>query len=121
MRRAEVPTNRVQVNAADLQEQLCEAALYDSGRPLDLKMIGSVIGARSEDKIRGIATAVAERYRMAGSPIQVVELPDGRFVMQLKAEFGKHVRKLPNRPILTPGPLRTLFFIALKQPVTKSA
>jgi len=57
---------------------------------------------------------------MAGSPIQVVELPDGRFVMQLKAEFAKHVRKLANRPLLTPGPLRTLSFIALKQPVTQS-
>jgi len=83
-------------------------------------MIGSVIGARSEDKIRTIATAVSERYRLAGSPIQVVELPDGRFVMQLKAEFAKHVRKLASRPLLTPGPLRTLSFIALKQPVTQS-
>jgi segregation and condensation protein B len=104
----------------DLQQQLCEAALYVSGRPLDLKMIGSVIGARSEDKIRATAAAVSERYKLAGSPIQVVELPDGRFVMQLKAEFAKHVRKLSNRPLLTPGPLRTLSFIAIKQPVTQS-
>ena len=117
---AQVSTNTAQQKTADLQQQLCEAALYVSGRPLDLKMIGSVIGARSEDKIRGIATAVSERYRSAGSPIQVVELPDGRFVMQLKAEFAKHVRKLASRPLLTPGPLRTLSFIALKQPVTQS-
>ncbi len=117
---AQVSTNTVQLKTADLQQQLCEAALYVSGRPLDLKMIGSVIGARSEDKIRGVAAAVSERYRTAGSPIQVVELPDGRFVMQLKAEFAKHVRKLANRPLLTPGPLRTLSFIALKQPVTQS-
>ena len=117
---AQVSTNTAQLKTADLQQQLCEAALYVSGRPLDLKMIGSVIGARSEDKIRGIATAVSERYRSSGSPIQVVELPDGRFVMQLKAEFAKHVRKLASRPLLTPGPLRTLSFIALKQPVTQS-
>src|SRR2546422_10501781 len=39
--------------------------------------------------------------------------------MQLKAEFAKHVRKLANRPLLTPGPLRTLSFIALKQPLTQ--
>jgi len=117
---AQVSTNTAQQKTADLQQQLCEAALYVSGRPLDLKMIGSVIGARSEDKIRGIATAVSERYRSSGSPIQVVELPDGRFVMQLRAEFAKHVRKLASRPLLTPGPLRTLSFIALKQPVTQS-
>ena len=105
---------------AHLQQQLCEAALYVSGRPLDLKTIGTVIGARSEDKIRGIAQAVSERYRSTDSPVQVVELPDGRFVMQLKAEFAKHVRKLANRPLLTPGPLRTLSFIALKQPVQQA-
>ena len=116
----QVSTEQTQAKTAGLQQQLCEAALYVSGRPLDLKTIGSVIGARSEDKIRGIASAVSERYRTANSPLQVVELPDGRFVMQLKAEFAKHVRKLANRPLLTPGPLRTLSFIALKQPITQS-
>src|SRR5207237_2557223 len=103
-----------------LQQQLCEAALYVSGRPLDFKTIGAVIGARSEEKIRSIARAIAERYAKLDSPVQVLELPDGRFVMQLKGEFAKHVRKLANRPLLTPGPLRTLSFIAFKQPVTQS-
>ncbi len=102
------------------QQQLCEAALYVSGRPLDLKTIGSVIGARSEEKIRSIARAIAERYAKLDSPVQVVELPDGRFVMQLRPEFAKHVRKLSNRALLTPGPLRTLSFIALRQPIPQS-
>lgn len=91
-----------------------------SGRPLDLKTIGSIIGARSEEKIRTIAKAVAERYKTSNSPLQVLELPDGRFVMQLRAEFARHVKKLSNRPLLTPGPLRTLSFIALRQPVTQA-
>src|SRR3989449_9887890 len=103
-----------------VQQQLCEAALYVSGRPLDLKTLGSVIGARSEDKIRTVSQAVAERYRGADSPIQVLELPDGRFVMQLKGEFARTVKKLATRPLLTPGPLRTLSFIALRQPVPQA-
>jgi len=103
-----------------LQQQLCEAALYVSGRPLDFKTIGSVIGARSEEKIRSIARAIADRYTKIDSPIQVLELPDGRFVMQLRPEFVKNVRKLSNRPLLTPGPLRTLSFIALRQPISQS-
>src|SRR5947199_4550357 len=103
-----------------LQQQLCEAALYVSGRPLGFKTIGSVIGARSEEKIRSIARYIAERYAKLDSPVQVLELPDGRFVMQLRPEFAKHVRKLSNRPLLTPGPLRTLSFIALRQPISQS-
>src|SRR6266581_3812088 len=103
-----------------VQQQLCEAALYVSGRPLDLKTLGSIIGARSEDKIRVVAQAVAERFRSVDSPIQVFELPDGRFVMQLKGEFAREVKRLANRPLLTPGPLRTLSFIALRQPVPQA-
>src|SRR5712691_3779161 len=103
-----------------LQQQLVEAALYVSGRPLDFKTIGSVIGARSEEKIRSIARAIAERYTRMNSPVQVLELPDGRFVMQLRPEFVKNVRKLSNRPLLTPAPLRTLSFIALRQPISQS-
>lgn len=94
--------------------------MYVSGRPLDLKTIGSIIGARSEDKIKAIALAVAERYKAGDSPIQVLELPDGRFVMQLRGEVAKHVKRLANRPLLTPGPLRTLSFVALRQPVTQA-
>src|SRR6266704_2858171 len=103
-----------------LQQQLCEAALYVSGRPLDFKTIGAVIGARSEEKIRSIARAISQRYASMDSPVQVLELPDGRFVMQLRPEFVKNVRKLSNRPLLTPGPLRTLSFIALRQPISQS-
>src|SRR5437764_6276703 len=102
------------------QQQLCEAALYVSGRPLDIKTIGSIIGARSEEKIKSLVRTIAERYSKSESPIQVLELPDGRFVMQLRPEFAKHVRKLSNRPLLTPGPLRTLSFIALRQPIPQS-
>src|SRR5436853_2227186 len=107
-------------SSLSLQQQLCEAALYVSGRPLDFKTIGAVIGARSEEKIRSIARTIAERYAKLDSPVQVLELPDGRFVMQLRPEFAKHVRKLSNRPLLTPGPLRTLSFIALRQPIPQS-
>ena len=47
-------------------------------------------------------------------------MPDGRFVMQLKGEFARTVKKLTTRPLLTPGPLRTLSFIALRQPVPQA-
>jgi segregation and condensation protein B len=117
---AQAQTEAAPKTTALQQQQLCEAALYVSGRPLDFKTIGSVIGARSEEKIRSIARAIAERYSKMDGPLQVLELPDGRFVMQLRPEFAKHVRKLSNRPLLTPGPLRTLSFIALRQPIPQS-
>ena len=75
---------------------------------------------RSEDKVREIARSVAERYRQSYTSLEVLELQDGRFVMQLKPEYVSAVKKLATRKLLTPGPLKTLSFIAFRQPVTQS-
>jgi segregation and condensation protein B len=120
MLEAQSQTESAGKNPGLQQQQLCEAALYVSGRPLDIRTIGSIIGARSEEKIKSLVRTIIDRYGKSESPIQVLELPDGRFVMQLKPEIAKHVRKLSNRPLLTTGPLRTLSYIALRQPVAQS-
>jgi segregation and condensation protein B len=52
--------------------------------------------------------------------LEVLELSDGRYVMQLKPEYSKTVKRLATRQLLTPGPLKTLSYIALRQPVTQS-
>jgi segregation and condensation protein B len=99
---------------------LIEAALYVTGKPLDLKTLGSVIGMRSEDRIREAARELRIRYAKEGGAIEVLELSDGRFVMQLKPQYAPHVKRLATRQLLTPGPMKTLSFIAYKQPVTQS-
>ena len=99
---------------------LIEAALYVAGKPLDLKTLGSVIGLRSEEKTRETARKLKDRYIQDGTAIEVLELTDGRFVMQLKPQYTPHVRRLATRQLLTPGPMKTLSFIAYKQPVTQS-
>ena len=49
-----------------------------------------------------------------------MELEDGRYVMQLRPEYVSAVKRLATRQLLTPGPLKTLSFIALKQPVSQA-
>jgi segregation and condensation protein B len=99
---------------------LIEAALYVTGRPIDIKTLGSVIGFRSEDKTRQLARQLKENYGNNGSCLEILELSDGRFVMQLKPQYVKHVKRLATRQLLTPGPMRTLSFIAYRQPVAQS-
>ena len=99
---------------------LIEAALYVTGKPLDLKTLGSVIGMRSEDKIREAARELMAGYLKDGGAIEVIELSDGRFIMQLKPQYAPQVKRLATRQLLTPGPMKTLSFIAYKQPVTQS-
>ena len=99
---------------------MIDAALYVTGKPLDLKTLGSVVGFRSEDKVRDLARTLKEMYGKDGSSLEVLELSDGRFVMQLKPQYVQHVKRLATRQLLTPGPMKTLSFIALRQPVTQS-
>lgn len=99
---------------------LIEAALYVTGKPVDLKTLGSVVGFRAEDKIRELARVLKQKYKGDGSSLEVLELSDGRFVMQLKPQYVRHVKKLATRQLLTAGPMKTLSFIAYKQPVTQS-
>jgi segregation and condensation protein B len=98
---------------------LIEAALYVTGHPVDLKTLGSILGMRSEEKIRDTARQLKARYKDAGA-IEVLELTDGRFVMQLRPQYAPHVKRLATRQLLTPGPMKTLSFIAYKQPVTQA-
>ena len=108
------------VSAYKNRFQLIEGALYVAGKPLDLQTLASIVKMRSGDKVREIARSVAERYRQSYTSLEVLELQDGRFVMQLKPEYVSAVKRLATRKLLTPGPLKTLSFIAFRQPVTQS-
>ena len=101
------------------RSSLIEAALYVTGRPVDLKTLGSILGIRSEEKIRDTARQLKERYKNSGA-IEILELSDGRFVMQLRPQYAPYVKRLATRQLLTPGPMKTLSFIAYKQPITQA-
>ena len=99
---------------------LIEASLYVTGRPLDVKTLGAVAKMRDEDKVRELVSMVARRYKESSSCLEILELQDGRFVMQLRSDFVPEVKKLATKKLLTIGPLRTLSFIAARQPITQS-
>ncbi len=99
---------------------LLEAGLYVAGRPLDLKTLGNVTGTRSKKKVRKLAKTLVENYRNRDTALEVLELEGERFVMQLKAEYTGKVRKLATRPLLSAGPLKTLSYIAFRQPITQT-
>lgn len=96
---------------------LSEAALYVAGRPLDLKTLASVIGTRSKRKVRKLVKALVEDYESRDTALEVLELDGERFVMQLKAEYTVKVRRLATKPLLSSGPLKTLSYIAFRQPI----
>ena len=102
------------------QLELIEAALYVSGRPLNLKTLGNASRIRSKKKVRKLAKALVEEYNNRKTALEILEVEGERFVMQLKPEFTGKVRKLATRPLLSTGPLKTLSYIAFRQPVLQT-
>lgn len=98
---------------------LVEAALYVAGRPLDLNEVCSVLGSRSKKKAKKFINILMQEYLARNTALEILSLKDERYVMQLKAKFTPLVKKLVNRPLLSSGPLKTLSYIAYKQPISQ--
>lgn len=99
---------------------LIEAALYVAGRPLDLKTLASVIRTRSKNLVKQLVRSLKKEYDTRNTSLEILELQDSRFVMQLKAKYSPRVQRLATRPLLTAGPLKTLSYVAYRQPVPQS-
>jgi len=98
---------------------LLEAALYVAGHPLDLNELCSVLKTRSKNKVRKLATMLMREYAARNTALEILELKDERYVMQLKGDFTPLVKKFVNRPLLSTGPLKTLSYIAIRQPISQ--
>jgi segregation and condensation protein B len=98
---------------------LMEAALYVAGRPLDLNELCQVIGSRSKKRAQMYAETLRQEYSTRNTALEILALKDERYVLQVKAEFTPLIKKLVNRPLLSSGPLKTLSYIAYRQPITQ--
>jgi segregation and condensation protein B len=108
------------LNSYDRKIALLEAALYIAGRPLDTKTLGSIIGTRSKRKIRALVRVLARKYSQRHGALELVEVGADRFVLQLKPRYVPQMRRFSMRPLLSAGPLKTLSYIAYKQPIAQA-
>jgi len=127
LQKAEKRPLEADVNAADNQSSdrrlndlaMVEAALYVAGRPLDINELCQVLKTRSKNKARKLAETLKQEYAKRSSSLEILQLKDERYVLQLKSEFSPHVKRFVNRPLLSLGPLKTLSYVAFRQPVSQ--
>jgi segregation and condensation protein B len=98
---------------------LIEAALYVAGRPLDINELCSVLKTRSKNRTQKTVVALIQEYANRKTALEILELKNERFVLQLKSDFTPLVKKFVNRPLLSTGPLKTLSYIAYRQPISQ--
>jgi segregation and condensation protein B len=95
-----------------------EAALYSAGRPLSLDELIRASGTNSKEKTHRVVNDLAKKANSTFRAIEIAQLEDGKFVLQLRPQYTPLVRKFAQHPLLPSGALKTLSYIAYEQPVT---
>jgi segregation and condensation protein B len=99
------------------EKGIAEAALFASGVPLSMLEMARILNT-SQERAREVIEQLKGEYEQRNSALEVLEL-EGKYVLQLKAEYSELVKQLAPREISTPV-LRTLSVIAYYQPITQS-
>ena len=104
-------------NENDIAARL-ESALYSAGRPLTLEELIKASGTESRQKTISTLDSIIKKMKNVFKAIEVVILPDGSYVFQLKPEYSSSVRKYASKPLLSRATQKTLSYIALEQPIS---
>ncbi|HWS19897.1 MAG TPA: SMC-Scp complex subunit ScpB [Nitrososphaera sp.] len=95
-----------------------EAALYSAGRPLSLDELIKASGTNSKEKTRRAVNELAKKVKSTFRAIEIAQLEDGNYVLQIRPDYTPLVRRFAQHPLLPPGALKTLSYVAYEQPVT---
>ena len=95
-----------------------ESALYSAGRPLSIEDLIRASGTESRPKTLALLDSIMKKTKNAFKSIEIVILPDGNYVYQLKPEYSSSVRRYASKPILAKATQKTLSYIAFEQPVS---
>jgi segregation and condensation protein B len=95
-----------------------ESALYSAGRPLSIDELLRASGTNSKSNTRTVINELVKKTKSVFTAIEITELADGTFVLQLKPRYTPLIRKFAQRPLIPTSALKTLSYITYEQPVT---
>ena len=99
-----------------------ESALYSAGRPLSIEELIRASGTESRIKTLNLVEKLIHKAKTAFKAIEIVTLPDGSYVFQLKPEYSSSIgRRYASKPILAKATQKTLSYIAYEQPITSKS
>jgi len=106
------------LDESEIQARI-EAALYVAGRPLSPKELTSAAGMTSKRKAVKATRDLAKILNSNLKAIEIVELADQRFAMQLRKQYNIMAKRFSTKPLIPPSVLKTLSYVAYFQPVSR--
>jgi len=105
----------------DIEAQnIIEAALFMSSRPLSLQELGKLIGVAAPGFVSQRVRAVQDIYNGLGGAVEIAE-EDGKFYMRVRQQYVPFVKSFASASEISPHALKTLAYIAKNDGVTKHA
>lgn len=101
------------------KEKIMEAALFMSPKPLTLDELNAIAQTESRLETKAMMTELMSFYNSRKSALEVVELPVG-YQMRVKEDYEDHVQQFAQNSMFSRGIMKTLAFIAYKQPISQS-
>ncbi len=99
---------------------MIEAALYAAGKPLTVEELCKAAGTTSRRKALEAVRRLSAKVRANFNAIEVTQAGEGRYVLQLKREYGPVAKRFATQQLLSRSVLKTLTMIAYFQPVSGS-
>ncbi len=100
-------------------KQLVEASLFVSTNPLSLEELCNATGCTSKSKVQTAVEKLKNEYNQNDGALKISQIADDKYTMHVKGEFSRKVSNLVE-PAVSDGVLKTLSFIALRQPIAQS-
>jgi len=76
-----------------------ESALYSAGRPLTVEELIKATGTESRQKTLAVLDLTIKKMKNIFKAIEIVILPDGSYVFQLKPEYSSSISKYASKPL----------------------
>ena len=83
----------VKIENDDESTARLESALYSAGRPLSIEELIKASGTESRTKTLTLLELIIKKTKNAFQSIEIIILPDGNYVFQLKPEYSATVRR----------------------------
>ncbi len=101
------------------KEKIMEAALFMSPKPLTVEELNNIAKINSRVETLALIRELMHFYNTRKSALEIVELPVG-YQMRVKEEYEDEVQQFAQNSMFSRGVMKTLAFIAYKQPISQS-
>ncbi|MDE1871431.1 MAG: SMC-Scp complex subunit ScpB [Candidatus Micrarchaeota archaeon] len=102
------------------QKKTIEAALFVSGRAMEVSEIADIVGIGSVGHVKKMLDELMDDYQKRDSSLMISKVGE-KYTLGIRNEYANRVNSLAGSPDISKGSLRILAYISKNEPVMQNA